>query len=236
MKLLIKKREIKMNKINKTIILLATAVSFYTPTSFANAEQFYVKANAGYFNLLDTKSENRSGDKGPKLKSKGGSGFFGIGVGYNLTEKLRADLMFDYFTKSTHKTFWSGEDGNFMNNRVKGDISTLTVNGYFDFFESDNIKLFAGAGLGMSQTKGKLNTTLKMDEIEINDETVKLKTSNNFTYALHIGASAKVADNLHTDLTYSWRDFGDLKSKKNVEHLSMPYKGHHISLGLRYDI
>ena len=107
---------------------------------------------------------------------------------------------------------------------------------YVHFFESDNIKLFAGAGLGMSQTKGKLNTTLKMDEIEINDETVKLKTSNNFTYALHIGASAKVADNLHTDLTYSWRDFGDLKSKKNVEHLSMPYKGHHISLGLRYDI
>ena len=37
-----------MNKINKTIILLATAVSFHAPTSFAASEQFYVKANAGY--------------------------------------------------------------------------------------------------------------------------------------------------------------------------------------------
>ena len=226
-----------MNKINKTIILLATAVSFHAPTSFADSEKFYVKANAGYSKLNDAKPEDESGNKGSKLKSKGGNGFFGVGVGYNLTDKFRADLMFDYFMSPKHKMWLSDGGRETVGGKVKGDISTLTINGYFDFFQLDNMKLFAGAGLGISQTKGKFSMRGTIDEMEVFNETLKLKTSNNFTYALHLGASAKVADNLHTDLTYSWRDFGEIKTKKHDGNFfSMPYKGHHLALGIRYDI
>jgi opacity protein-like surface antigen len=226
-----------MNKINKTIILLATAASFHAPISFADAEQFYVKANAGYSKLSDAKPEDESGNKGPKLKSKGGNGFFGIGVGYNLTDKFRTDLTFDYFISPKHKMLLSDGSREAVSGKVKGNISTLTINGYFDFFQSDNMKLFTGAGLGISQTKGKLNTRGTIDEMEVFNETLTLKTNNNFTYALHLGASAKVTDNVHTDLTYSWRDFGEIKTKKHGGNFfSMPYKGHHLAIGIRYDI
>ena len=80
-----------MNKVNKSIILLATAVSFHAPTSFANAEQFYIKSNAGYSRMLDLKIEDD--DQSMKFKSKSGSRTFGIGVGYYPINKFRVDLV-----------------------------------------------------------------------------------------------------------------------------------------------
>ena len=68
-----------MNKINKSIILLATAVSFYAPISFADSEKFYVKANLGYQKLNDAKDKEDD-----KFKSKNGNFLFGLGFGYNL--------------------------------------------------------------------------------------------------------------------------------------------------------
>ena len=135
-----------------------------------------------------------------------------------------------------HKRYWYDEDGDFGKTNLKGDISTLTINGYFDFFESDNIKLFAGAGLGSAYVKGKSTYSERWRGLDSPEKRYNLKASTNFTYSLHLGASAKIMDNVHTDLTYSWRDFGEIKSKKTDGDFSMSYKGHHLALGIRYDI
>lgn len=220
----------------KTILALATAVSFNAATSLATENTFYVKANVGYYKLNDGKFESDNG-KGPKFKSKNGNGFFGIGAGYNIKDNVRVDLVFDYFMSPTHKGSKTYPDGDFVRYNLKGDISTLTLNGYVNIFDISSIKIFTGAGLGMAQTKAKVSTTERDAGVDQPQETEKLKTSNNFTYALHLGASTEIADNLHADLTYSWRDFGEVKTKKVRGKSSvMPYRGHHLSVGVRYDI
>jgi opacity protein-like surface antigen len=45
-----------------------------------------------------------------------------------------------------------------------------------------------------------------------------------------------VAENLHTDLAYSWRDFGKVKGKEDLKRGVIKYRGHHVTLGIRYDI
>ena len=226
-----------MNKINKTIILLATAVSFYTPTSFADSEQFYVKANAGYSKFMDVKIEDNRGNKLGKYKSKSGSGFFGIGVGYHIMDNIRIDLAFDYFLNKSHKRLWSHPDGDFGEEKIKGNVSSLTLNGYVDLFDINDIKIFTGAGCGLARTKGKGSYSERLRGVDQPVEKIKFKDSNNFTYALHLGASTKIMDNVHADLTYSFRGFGDLKHKDEDGYkFELPYKGHHIALGVRYDI
>ena len=226
-----------MNKINKSIILLATAVSFYTPISFANSEKFYVKANAGLFKLNNVKLKSKHDETTAKFQSTRENRFFGVGVGYNLTDKFRADLMLDYFMNVKNNSWLLDTQGWMTTSKFNGDISTLTINGYFDFLQLDNIKLFAGAGLGTSQIKGTFKAKIVVHGSDPRRDTRRAKTSNNFTYALHLGASAKVADNLHTDLTYSWRDFGKIKTKDRCGHpFGLAHKGHHLALGIRYDI
>ena len=222
-----------MNKINKTIILLGTAVSFYAPISFADAEQFYVKANLGYQKLNDAKDKDDD-----KFKSKNGNFFFGLGVGYHLTDKVRMDIAFDHFAAPVHKlSFVDTENGDIIRSKVKGNINAFTINGYIDLFDANNIKVFTGAGIGMAQTNAKAvaKVVYAVDGTEESGE-FKSKRSNNFTYALHLGATAEISDNLHTDLTYSWRDFGRIKEKQEDEGNSFAYRGHHLTFGIRYDI
>lgn len=220
----------------KTILALAAAVSFNATTSLATENTFYVKANVGYYKLNDGKFESNSG-KSPKYKSKNGHGFFGIGAGYNIKDNVRVDLVFDYFMSPTHKRARTYPDGDFYRNNLKGDISTLTLNGYVNIFDISDIKIFTGAGLGIAQTKAKNSITGRDAGVDQPKEIKELKKMDNFTYALHLGASTEIADNLHADLTYSWRDFGEVETKKvKKEFFVMPYRGHHLSLGVRYDI
>ena len=226
-----------MNKINKTIILLATAGSFYAPISFADSEQFYVKANTGYSKFMDVKIEDDCGNKLGKYKSKSGSGFFGIGVGYYIMDNIRIDIAFDYFSDKSHKKSWSHPDGDFGEAKIKGNVSSITLNGYVDLFDVSDIKIFTGAGCGLARTRGKGSYSERWRGEDKPVEKIKFKDSNNFTYALHLGASTKIMDNFHADLTYSFRGFGDLKHKdEDGDKFELPYKGHHIALGVRYDI
>ena len=220
-----------MNKINKTIILLATAASFYAPISFADAEQFYVKANAGYSKLTDAR--DREDDK---FKSKHGNFFFGLGVGYNLTDKVRMDLVFDHFESPVH--IGSIVDQVMVASlytKVKGNINALTINGYINLFDENNIRIFTGAGIGISQIKATAVDTF-IHPTKGKTYGHKYKRSNNFAYALHLGASAKISDNLHTDFTYSRRGFGRAQENEDQKGNSFAYRGNHLTLGIRYDI
>ena len=220
----------------KTILALATAVSFNAATSLATENTFYVKANAGYYRLLDAKLEDYHSNQSLKFRSKNGDFFFGLGFGYNINEKLRVDLVFDHFVNPLHKWSWDDTDGDFVRNKIKGSIDSLTLNSYVDLFDINNIKLFAGAGLGAAQTKAKVSSLSRLNGIDLPDESGKFKTSTNFTYSLHFGVSTKLTDNIHTELAYSWRDFGKIEGKSDDGEGGMPYKGHHLALGIRYDI
>ena len=139
------------------------------------------------------------------------SSFVGAGVGYNLMDNVRADFMFDHFINPTFKT---------QGGKTKAEINTFLLNGYIDLFDISITKMFVGAGAGIARVKTK----------SINSVSTKSKPGNNFSYTAYIGVSTEFAPSFHGELAYSWRDFA--VQKDNDPSL----KGHHVAIGIRFDI
>jgi opacity protein-like surface antigen len=200
----------------KKIMLTAAAVAtLASSTALAGMEDmFYVKANGGWEKL----------NKIQGIKSEN-SYFLGLGVGYYVMDNVRADLVFDHFFDPKHK---GTDDG--TNVKIKGKIDTLTLNGYVDLFDVSVAKVFIGAGIGMAQVDTKLTTTTAAGT-----KTYKGKKKNNVTWALHTGASTEFAPGVNGELFYSYRDFGKTKKSKDLP-TSYSYKGHHVGVGVRFDM
>lgn len=199
----------------KKIMLTAAAVAtLASSTALAGMEDmFYLKANGGWekLNKIDgIKSEN--------------SYFLGLGVGYYVMDNVRADLVYDHYFDPKHKGTKAGTTTN-----VKGKIDTLTVNGYVDLFDVSVAKVFIGAGVGMSQVDAKATSTTAGVVT-----TGKGKKKNNFTWAIHTGASTEFAPGVNGELFYSYKDFG--KTKKSTTLNALAYKGHHVGVGVRFDM
>ena len=119
---------------------------------------------------------------------------------------------------------------------------------YADFLINDNTALYIGGGIGISQFKEKVTTygdsIVLINNIEDDKEhfsnkyTTKPKT--NFAYSLTIGASTKITDNVHIELAYSWKDYGKTHPRLDEDgertHDKAHYRGHHVGLGIRFDI
>ena len=212
----------------KKLLLIATiSTTLFTSTiSFAEENEFYVKAEAGatFLNNIKDKFFNT------KMKSKA-IGVFGLGAGYYVMENVRTDLSLHFLA---NPQFEKSTGGNWVNNSVKhkGKVMTLLLNGYVDLFDGGVAKLFAGAGIGWSQAKEKI-------EGLVSGVTKKYSTkkANNFAYQLTIGAAAEVTEGVAAELSYRWSDYGKTKKVKEEQQLgNTSYKGHNVILGVKFDI
>jgi len=197
----------------KKLLLTAAAVSVLaTSSAYAMEDTFYVKANAGWSKLNKIKG----------LKSKNDV-HFGVGAGYNVMDNARVDLTFDHFVNPTHK---KGSE------KFKGDINTLLLNGYFDVFNVDAMKVFVGAGVGVGQVKTKYSDSSDNDS-------GKSKQKYTFAFAGYVGTGYEFTKGVTGELTYSYRDMGKtkkFKSKNGADISSAHYRGHHVTAGVRFDI
>jgi opacity protein-like surface antigen len=141
--------------------------------------------------------------------------FLGLGVGYYVMDNVRTDLTFDHYVKPEHKKGLK---------KVKGTVNTLMLNGYVDLFDVSVAKMFAGAGFGLAQVEAKVSGDV------VNG---KAKRKNNLAYAFHLGAATEFAPGVNGELTYSYRDMGKTKKLNTIDY---GYKGHHLGLGVRFDI
>ena len=200
----------------KKVLLTAAAVSVLaTSSAYAMEDMFYVKANVGWAKLTDHK------DEGAKFKSKNDV-HFGVGAGYHVMDNARVDLTFDHFVNPTFKY---AEDK--VNVKIKGEVNTLLLNGYFDVFSLDAMKVFVGAGVGLGQVSAKATSNMST-------KTIKLKQKNTFAYAGYLGASYEFTQGVTGELSYSYRDMG--KTKKIEGYKAVHFKGHHVTAGVRFDI
>lgn len=181
--------------------------------------RLYIKATGGY-----SKFEKVHGFKSDN------SSFIGLGVGFYVKDNIRTDLMFEHFVDPTHKG--SRIRGKVQrSHKTKGKIESLTVNGYVDLFDIKAVNVLVGAGAGSARVEAKntfRNTTTG------NIRSAKYKAKTNFTYALHAGASLAITPQVKGELFYSYKDFG--KTKKNITDRVLHYKGHHVGLGIRFDL
>ena len=147
---------------------------------------------------------------------------YGAGLGYYFFNNLRTDLVINY---STPESKYSSNSIPQSNITAKPKISALFLTGYVDLFDISICEVFIGAGAGVSQIKNKVT----MDAQSASNK------KNNFAYQLVAGTAIKMTPNMNVELTYSWKDFGSTKEIANVVQ-AMDYKGHNVTLGLRFDL
>lgn len=123
----------------------------------------------------------------------------------------------------------------------KSKVESAMINGYFDIVDVANFKIFAGAGVGLAvlheKIVGSANLMVGDKVLATLDKTKgQKKIAKNFAYALKLGASVKVADNVDLDLTGEFKDFGRTKSVKlaNIEIGKARYRSYGATAGMRF--
>ena len=124
--------------------------------------------------------------------------------------------------------------------KLRPNLSTLMVNTNVDVIDFDSSKFFVGVGMGVARHKTKYYVTGTSPGGKKIDREISTKISHEFSYALNAGMSLFIIDGLNAELSYSWRDFGTTKPRKNEDNEDMtkkvPYRVHNLSLGFRIDI
>jgi len=249
---------------NYKLLLTSLIILLSSTFTLANNDRtgFYVKAGAEGNKLKDAKeiveipesSENNvyylDGDT---LVSKSKlSPSYNIGAGYYINDIFRADVDLSYssitFSDSRGRINLVDQSGDDILMECtftrKADIFSVLWYGYADFPLTEKINLFAGAGLGIAQIKEKMKQEIR---IEINnnyhsteEESCMTKPKLNLAYSLILGASTKLTDSVHLELSYAWKDYGKTHPKTDEDgELTRDknhYRGHHVGLGVRYDI
>ncbi len=204
----------------------------------------YVKGEFGGQKLDSVKLNDKSAvfKHSPKYQSKINS-FMGIGIGSYWSENFRTDLTFNYYILPEFNLKAKTIPGIRVSGDAKINLWSLMLNGYIEVFKTDLFQVYVGGGAGMAQLKAKANATIKVsdlkgdgdhEQIKVSD---KSKASNNFTYSLTLGTSYSLTDSTNLDLSYSWRDFGKTSAKwREGEGDRYNIKGHHVTVGLRFNI
>ncbi|MBU6184098.1 MAG: outer membrane beta-barrel protein [Rickettsiales bacterium] len=206
----------------KILLAAATVATLASSCAYAAEDTFYLKGQVGWDKLNKIKG----------LKSKNNV-FLGLGVGYYVMDNVRADLTWDHYFDPKHKGTASVNGVNVSNTKLKSKADTLMINGFVDLFDVSVAKVFAGAGIGMSMIKGKVTAPAQGTVPAISEST---KKKNNFAYAVHLGAATEFAPGVNGELTYSYRDMGKFKKKKDSNLSFSALKGHHVAAGVRFDL
>lgn len=206
----------------KILLAAVTVATLASSCAYAAEDTFYLKGQVGWDKLNKIKG----------LKSKNNV-FLGLGVGYYVMDNVRADLTWDHYFDPKHKGTASVNGVNVSNTKLKSKADTLMINGFVDLFDVSVAKVFAGAGIGMSMIKGKVTAPAQGTVPAISEST---KKKNNFAYAVHLGAATEFAPGVNGELTYSYRDMGKFKKKKDSNLSFSALKGHHVAAGVRFDL
>lgn len=233
----------------RNLFVFLGVLSLFSPIVLGN--NFYLTTFVNISNLAPVKEYNRKENfklshESSALPSVGG------GFGYYINDKSRVDLIFQglnfvfdedsgNFNYKKNNTYVTGVKS--VRRRVTGHA--LKLNYYIDVFNKENsFKIFIGTGAGIAQIKERkgfvsagnfINNGVVYTFPAIVDKFDGVRVRN-FTYSLMIGASKKFNSITNLDLTYSWQDYGKTKVKLGDITMSHPYKGHHLSLGVRFDL
>jgi opacity protein-like surface antigen len=137
------------------------------------------------------------------------SPLFGVGVGYQFNNWIRADVTGEYRGKSSlHALEHSIVDIGFVN-QFTGTKSEWVglANLYFDLGTWYGITPFIGAGVGFAH-----NTIDNFTDVAISTAGLAFagsESKTNFAWALHAGLSFNVTDHLSLELAYRYLNMGD---------------------------
>ncbi len=219
--------------IKKKIIVATASILLFNSSVYA--DRFYFKTSVSGNSFGNVKFEDGYKAKGKIAPS------IAIGFGHYILDNLRADLSFEHYIDPTFKL-------SVKNHEIYGDremkqqanLSTLMVNTNVDVIDFDSSKFFVGVGMGVARHKTKYHVTGMDIDGEKMDWKGSTKISHEFSYAFNAGMSLFIIDGLNAELSYSWRDFGNTKPRKNEDNEDITkkasYRAHNLALGFRIDI
>lgn len=201
----------------KKLLLTTAAAVAISSSAFADMDQFYLRGDLSMakFDKLKAFGDNH--------KSKFNSFGLDVGVGTNVMDNMRAELVYNHVfgTKAKHT-----EAG--VTSKVKPQAQAVLLRGLVDFADLGAGKLFAGAGLGVSKTSAKQSEP---------GYSAKAKAKNNLAWSAHFGAGFDLADGVKADVAYSFRDYGKTKAWNAVAaNGKAAIRSHNLSAGVRFDI
>lgn len=146
------------------------------------------------------------------------AGIFGLGVGYQFNNWLRADLIGQYrgnsgfratdrFTGSSSGTPYSGID-NYTGNKSEW---LVMANGYVDLGTWWCITPFVGAGVGAARVSIANFTDTGVNNLPfstVSFASAPTASKWNFAWAAHAGLAYKVNPSLTLELAYTYLDMG----------------------------
>lgn len=203
--------------IMKKVLLTTAAALAFSSAAFADMDQFYLTGG------LNVAKFNKVTANGNSHKAKFNSIGLDFGVGTNVMDNMRAELVFNYVAGAKLKYSKAG-----ANSTVKPSAQALLVRGLVDFADLGPAKLFAGVGVGVAKASAKFSTT---------GSSAKAKAKNTLAWSAHLGCGFDVADGVKADLGYSYRDFGKTKAFGGVANNGKAtLRSHNLSAGVRFDI
>jgi len=153
-----------------------------------------------------------------------------LGIGYQLTPKLRGEIVFvkPFFNKSRVVIKEDGDTGFQDYATITTTVNSLQLRGYTDIFNVyDTYKIYLGTGIGVSHVKGRL----KIDYEGLAD-VYKFKHKYNLSYMLAAGTNFDISKDLKLGIEYNYSYHG----KARDGFYSTSLRAHSILAKIRWDI
>jgi len=212
-----------MTKLHKILLpLLITAT--------AHADNFYLHGAVGGISQHKLSLPEASDDSIYKIKKTTPAPEISLGIGYQLSPKVRSEIVFikPFFNKSRMVLKDELTDEFIDYAIVTTNVNSLQLRGYVDVFDiCDTYKVYLGAGVGTSHVRGKL-------KIDYAGEVTayKFKHKYNFAYMFATGTSFNISKDFKADLEYNYSYHG----KARDGFYSTPLRAHGIIAKIRWDL
>ena len=210
-------------------LLLAAAVSTVASSALASENMFYVRGDVGGAAMH---RQNLKQD-GHKLRNSNHV-YLSAGVGSYLMDNVRTELALAHHFHLHQKTKVDGnaaEGDNTAN--INYRASSLMVRGLVDVVDMGYGSVFGGAGVGISRV-GATDEGVTQAQENDNNGVRESKNGYRFAWQLLAGVGIEAAEGVNVDLTYSYNDYGSLKTKLRDTKLSL--KSHNIGVGFRINL
>ena len=156
-----------------------------------------------------------------------------FGLGYHLTEKIRAELVYNYnfmtrFKANNNNTLYKGKT------RAQAVFARAMV----DVISFDCTKFFVGAGAGLARTSNKFNEAPS----GVAGAQYVSKNNTSFAYSFHAGAAMTIAEGVMLEASWGIRNYGTTnKLVEGTNNSSLPgsklkLRSQVVAVGFRFDV
>ena len=227
-------------------ILLASAVALVASSAMASENTFYVRADVGAaFMPKANLSVKITGAIVTAKQKRTNHIVADLGVGTYLMDNVRVEL--DLSNNFNAKQSGAAMVGtaNLGSNSTKVRATSLHLKALVDIVDYGYGKVFAGAGVGLTQLSAKSTysanaaakavSVLLVPAVADPSFSVKAKKKNNVSFLATVGTSFDVSEGVMLDVAYAYTDHGKTKNFDTINS-KFHFKTHAVTAGVRIEL